>query len=110
MSLYLALYLLTRHANNEELKLIELLFDCICFEFCIPCFIDECSSYGLYTCKAPNQQTEIYVCFFEPFSTSFTASSGVYEGYILEQSQSHITTDGQLVRMSWCQAQSGTFD
>jgi hypothetical protein len=26
------------------------------------------------------------------------------------QSQSHITTDGQSVSMSWCRAQSGTFD
>jgi hypothetical protein len=26
------------------------------------------------------------------------------------QSQSHITSDGQSVSMSWCQAQSGTFD
>jgi hypothetical protein len=26
------------------------------------------------------------------------------------QSQSHITTDGQSVSMSWCLAQSGTFD
>jgi hypothetical protein len=26
------------------------------------------------------------------------------------QSQSHITTEGQSVSVSWCQAQSGTFD
>jgi hypothetical protein len=26
------------------------------------------------------------------------------------QSQSHITTDSQTVSMSWCRAQSGTFD
>jgi hypothetical protein len=36
-----------------------------------------------------------------------TQCTGVY---LSHQSQSHITTDGQSVSMSWCQAQSGTFD
>jgi hypothetical protein len=30
--------------------------------------------------------------------------------FLQSQSQSHITTDGQSVSMSWCRAQSGTFE
>jgi hypothetical protein len=39
-----------------------------------------------------------------------TKSSSDSELRIFSQSQSHFTTDDQSVSMSWCRAQSGTFD
>jgi hypothetical protein len=33
-----------------------------------------------------------------------------YVRFLVRVSQSYITTDGQPVSMSWCRAQSGTFD
>jgi hypothetical protein len=34
----------------------------------------------------------------------------VWKFPLISQSQSHIATDGRSVSMSWCRAQSGTFD
>jgi hypothetical protein len=51
-------------------------------------------------------------CVADIFVTTATitvrTSSAVY--FIVKSSQSHITTDSQSVSVSWCLAQSGTFD
>jgi hypothetical protein len=46
----------------------------------------------------------------QSLSLKSTIVSHYLQQIMICQSQSHITTDGQSVSMSWCRAQSGTFD
>jgi hypothetical protein len=62
------------------------------------------------TVKNQNMIREEFTSGLNLDNACFIPVQNFYTSQTQSQNQSHITTDGQSVNMSWCRAQSGNFD